>query len=131
EFGRFVLAICIFGRRAGSWKAFGSISIGVGTTAANGMVFGWLHGEYDPWARSYRLHVHVVVQGEKTERLRTLKGRWGYETVDGETKRPIVFEKIKAPAWKKHATRKQSPSPIENVARALSYAHQSFWSCRP
>lgn len=59
-----------------------------GTTAANGMVFGWLHGEYDPSARSYRLHVHVVVQGEKIQRLRTLKGRWGYETVDGETKRP-------------------------------------------
>jgi len=102
-----------------------------GTTAANGMVFGWLHGEYDPWARSYRLHVHVVVQGDKIDRLRTLKGRWGYETVDGEAKRPVVFEKVKVPAWKKYTTRKQPPGPTENVARALSYTHQSFWPCRP
>lgn len=102
-----------------------------GTTATKGMLFAWLHGEYDPVARSYRLHVHVVVEGEKIDRLRTLKGRWGYENVDGETKRPVVFEKVKAPAWKKYTTRKQPPSSTENVARALSYTHQSFWPCRP
>lgn len=101
-----------------------------GTTAAKGILFAWLHGEYDPMAGSYRLHVHVVVQGDKSERLRTLKGRWGYETVAGETKRPVVFEKVKAPVWKKHTTRKQPPSQTENIARVLSYTHQSFWPFR-
>lgn len=41
-----------------------------------------------------------------------------------------MFEKVKAPAWKKYTARKQPPSPTENIARALSYAHQSFWPYR-
>jgi len=59
-----------------------------GTTKAKGILFAWLHGEYDPVSRCFRLHVHAIVQGDKIEALRTLKGRWGYVTVDGDIKCP-------------------------------------------
>ncbi len=90
----------------------------VGATAAPGVLFAWLHGEFDPLSRCYRLHVHCVCSTEKAEAIRKIQNeqRWGYETVDG-IKKPIQFHSIKVSAGERE--------------RATSYAFQQFWPQRP
>ena len=85
-----------------------------GTTNASGVLFAWLHGEYDPFARCYRLHIHCICSMAKASALRSIQeGKfWGYE-VAHDVMKPIVFRSIKAGMGERE--------------RVVSYTFQQFW----
>ena len=89
-----------------------------GVTNAPGILFAWLHSEFDPLARCYRHHVHCLCSRDKADNIRRIQKDqlWGYETVKG-IKKPIVFRSIKMGEGERE--------------RVASYTFQQFWPQRP
>jgi hypothetical protein len=101
--------------------AFRTALYKVGAAAATGWIFLYLHGEFDPVAKVYRLHVHGIAYGgmvQVVDRLRTLPNyrtaRW---LPDGSPS--PVYRRVRM-------TRK----PLNRLPRPLTYLVQSFWPAR-
>ena len=77
-----------------------------GVTAADGMLFAGLHGEFD--GSGYQLHYHGVVIGTKALTLKNISGNYGFVTTEN------IYRPVQIP-------------PLVDGPRQLSYLVQSFW----
>jgi hypothetical protein len=88
----------------------------------DGWLIAFIHGEFDPVARVYRLHLHGLCSWTLAAVIDALRNDPNYRTErllpNGEWN--PVYRRV----W---VTRK----PLTNLARALSYLVQSFWPSRP
>ncbi len=93
----------------------------MGAATATGWIFLGLHGEFDPKAKVYRLHVHGIAYGgmaQVVDRLRSLPNyatsRW---LPDGSPS--PVYRRVRM-------TRKR----VNRLPRPLTYLVQSYWPAR-
>lgn len=91
---------------------------GCGAAKATGWLIVFVHGEFDPVAGVYRLHVHGFAYGEMVQVVDRLRKLPNYETLhrlkDGSPS--PVYRRIKL-------TRK----PLTKLPRPITYRVQSYW----
>ena len=94
---------------------------GRGAAQANGWIVAFIHGEFDPIKKVYRLHVHGFAYGEMVEvidRLRILPNyKTRYRLSDGSLS--PVYRRIQV-------TRKRST----NLVSQITYRLQSYWPAK-
>lgn len=92
-----------------------------GARKAKGWIIAFIHGEWDPIGKIFRLHVHGLAYGDMVEVIDRLRKLPNYKTQkylkDG-TLSP-VYRRIKM-------TRK----PLTNLPRPITYLLQSYWPQR-
>ena len=95
---------------------------GKGTAKASGWLFAFIHGEFDPVARVFRLHVHGFATGGMLAVLDRLRKMDNYRSVrklpDGEWN----------PVYRRVWIRRK---PLINLPSPLTYLVQAFWPSRP
>lgn len=94
---------------------------GQGAGDANGWAIAFLHGEWDPIAQVFRLHVHGLAYGEMVEvidRLRTLPNYQTRKHLEDGTLSPVYRRVV--------ITRKK----LTDLPRPITYVLQSFWPAR-
>jgi hypothetical protein len=79
-----------------------------GVTNAPGFLFGYLHGEFEPFAREFQLHFHGVCADDKLKAFHALRNKQGYVRTP-KLYRPIVMNQL------------------NDRPRQISYIIQSFW----
>ena len=102
--------------------AFRSALYAKGAAAIDGWLIAFIHGEFDPVARMYRLHLHGLCSLTMVKAIDALRKDPNYKAErllpNGEWN--PVYRRV----W---VARK----PLTNLARTLSYLVQSFWPSRP
>lgn len=94
---------------------------GQGAAKAKGWLICFLHGEYDPVGKVYRLHVHGYAYGEMVQvvdRLRTLPN---YRT------QRYLRDGSLSPVYRRVQIRRK---PSDDILRQVTYRLQSYWPSR-
>src|SRR3569623_302281 len=101
---------------------FRTVLYAKGAAAAGGWLMVFLHGEFDPVAGVFRLHLHGLASKEMVAVLDRLRDYPRYQTRrlndDGSFTaiyRPLVIRRM----------------PLFNIPAPLTYLAQSFWPSRP
>ncbi|MXP29819.1 hypothetical protein GRI58_13475 [Porphyrobacter algicida] len=93
-----------------------------GAAKTKGWMFVYIHGEYDPNAKVYRLHVHGLCSNEMVPVLDRLRKKPNYKSVrtlpDGSW----------SPVYRRVWVRRK---PLYDLPYPLTYLMQSFWPSRP
>lgn len=84
-----------------------------GAAKSDGLAFIVLHGEFDPEAEVYQLHVHGLATGGMIDVIDKLRKRRKYRTGDGVKNRVEISRK-----------------KITNLAYRLTYLLKSYWPSR-
>lgn len=93
----------------------------MGAATATGWIFLGFHGEFDPVAKVYRLHVHGIAYGgmvQVVDRLRTLPNYKTSRLLPDGSPSP-VYRRVRM-------TRER----VNRLPRPLTYLVQSFWPAR-
>ena len=94
---------------------------GQGAAKAKGWLICFLHGEYDPVGKVYRLHVHGYAYGDMVQvvdRLRTLPN---YRT------QRYLRDGSLSPVYRRVQIRRK---PSDDILRQVTYRLQSYWPSR-
>ena len=103
-------------------KGFLSDLYRCGAKNVRGWLFACIHGEFDPVARVYRLHLHIVCRKDFVpvlDRLRKLPKYKSSRTLPDGSPSP-VYRRV----WIRR-------KPLFNLPDPITYVVQSFWPSRP
>jgi hypothetical protein len=93
-----------------------------GAASARGWLFAFIHGEFDPVAGVFRLHIHGACSPEMVavlDRLRTMpKYKSARQLPDGS------WDPIYRRVWVRR-------KPLHSMPDPITYVMQSFWPSRP
>ena len=92
-----------------------------GAAQANGWLMLFIHGEYDPLGKVFRLHVHGYAYGEMVgivDKLRTLPN---YKT------RRFLKDGSPSPVYRRVQVKRKPP---KNNLRQITYRLQSYWPAK-
>ena len=92
-----------------------------GARDADGWLVAYLHGEFDPIARVYRLHVHGLASPTMIQVVKRLREIPQFKTrrLDPKGKPEAIYRPVRI-KWK----------PLTDIPAPLSYVAQSFWPSR-
>ena len=92
-----------------------------GAAEKNGWIIAFIHGEYDPVAMVYRLHVHGLAVGGMVQVIDRLRNLPNYQTqkLDKDGKPNPVYRRVRI-----------NRKPLNNLPDPITYLVQSFWPSR-
>jgi hypothetical protein len=94
---------------------------GRGATAADGWIYAYLHGEWDPSSRVYRLHVHGFAYGPMIGVIDRLRNLPNYQT------QRYLKDGSPSPVYRRvRMTRKR----LTNLPFPITYSLQAYWPAR-
>jgi hypothetical protein len=103
-------------------RAFRTDLYRAGIKELDGWLFAYLHGEFDPNAKLYRLHMHIACSKAVVpvlDRLRTMGSYKSTRLLPDGSPSP-VFRRV----WVRRKRLEKMPDPV-------TYVVQSFWPSRP
>lgn len=103
-------------------KAFRSDLYRKGAARQRGWLFAFIHGEFDPGARVFRLHLHILCRKEMVPLLDRLRALPNYRST-----RTLPNGEV-SPVYRRVFIRRK---PLFNLPDPLTYVMQSFWPSRP
>ena len=103
-------------------RSFRTALYRAGAGDVDGWLFAYLHGEFDPLAKVFRLHIHLACTKTMVpvlDRLRTMRNYRSTRLLPDGTPSP-VFRRV----WVRRKRLTNMPDPV-------TYIVQSFWPARP
>lgn len=113
EFGLVIPALLIMALRASLYAQ--------GAAAAKGWLICFIHGEYDPVGKVFRLHVHGSVYGEMVQVVDKLRKLPNYQT------QRYLRDGSLSPVYRRVQIGRK---PSDNLLRQITYRLQSYWPSR-
>lgn len=92
-----------------------------GAAEKNGWIIAFIHGEYDPVAKVYRIHVHGLAMGEMIQAVDGLRNLPNYQT------QKLVEDGKPNPVYRRVRINRK---PLTNLPDPITYLLQSFWPSR-
>lgn len=93
-----------------------------GVASVPGWLFACVHGEFDPCAKVYRLHLHIACTKTMVPIIDRLRQRRGYQS------RRFLGNGDPSPVYRRVWVRRK---PLDNMPDPVTYVVQSFWPARP
>ncbi len=93
-----------------------------GIKAIDGWLFAYLHGEFDPIAKVYRLHLHIALTKSMVPVLDRIRTMGNYRSTR------LLPDGSPSPVFRRVWIRRK---PLVNMPEPITYVVQSFWPARP
>lgn len=103
-------------------KAFRTDLYRAGMKAVDGWLFAYLHGEFDPIAKVYRLHLHIACTKSVVPVLDRIRTMGNYKSTR------FLSDGSPSPVFRRVWVRRK---PLFNMPDPVTYIAQSFWPARP
>lgn len=94
---------------------------GKGAQKADGWIYAYLHGEWDPIGKVFRLHVHGLAYGEMVNVINRLRSLPNYKT------RRYLEDGTLSPVYRRIVMTRRK---LENLPCPITYVMQSYWPSR-
>jgi hypothetical protein len=93
-----------------------------GIRNVDGWLFAYLHGEFDPIAKVYRLHLHIALTKSMVPVLDRIRAVGNYKSTR------LLPDGSPSPVFRRVWIRRK---PLINMPEPVTYVVQSFWPARP
>ena len=103
-------------------EAFRTDLYRAGVKAIDGWLFAYLHGEFDPIAKVYRLHLHIALTKSMAPVLDRIRTMGNYKSMR------LLPDGSPSPVFRRVWIRRK---PLVNMPEPVTYVVQSFWPARP
>lgn len=103
-------------------KAFRTDLYRAGIKVIDGWLFAYLHGEFDPIAKVFRLHLHLALTKSLVPVIDRLRTKRNYRSTR------LLPDGSPSPVFRRVWVRRK---PLINMPEPVTYVVQSFWPARP